>query len=380
MKTLMTNPFRFGDPVEGDYYLSRPELTQTITQFLGNRIHVVLVGPRRYGKTSFVLNLLQELEEQSFVCLLVDIFNITSHRDFLHQLLRAQHIKKKGLSGTFKNWLKFVSKLRPKMSANIDSETGRPSFTVTLDKIPDKDVKELIQELLSGLSSQGERVVLAIDEFQKVSEIQDQGWLEATLRTHMQALKNTSCLLTGSRKSLIYEMLNDRSRPLYRAGQTVEFPSFGEEFTGWIVQRFAKIGIKCEPEAVQHLRHLVQDTPNYVQMICFHLVAEGKSHISKKEVETTLETVVRQNAYVYQTLLNTLSVTQHRALRLAASEGKGIFQKDLLAKYELASAPALSTAIKALKDKSILDEEGTSRGRVVFDDPLFATWLRLSTK
>ena len=55
MKKLMTNPFKFGDPVEGDYYLPRPELLQSVCGFLGNRIHVVLMGPRRFGKTSFVL-------------------------------------------------------------------------------------------------------------------------------------------------------------------------------------------------------------------------------------------------------------------------------------------------------------------------------------
>ena len=35
-----------------------------------------------------------------------------------------------------------------------------------------------------------------------------------------------------------------------------------------------------------------------------------------------------------------------------------------------------SNYIKALKEKGILDEEGTSKGSVVFDDPLFALWLR----
>ena len=43
--------------------------------------------------------------------------------------------------------------------------------------------------------------------------------------------------------------------------------------------------------------------------------------------------------------------------------------------FEISSGPALASAIKSLKDKQILDE-GTKRGRVVFDDPLFAIWLR----
>lgn len=375
MKVLITNPFKFGDPVEGEYYLPRPNLANSITQFLLNRINVVLIGPRRYGKTSFVLNLLKELEKQSCTCIFVDIFNITSHKDFLHQILRSLETKKT-LWGTIRKWMATISVLRPKITAEIDSNSGQSSIGLTVDKFSDKDIKESIQDVLSGLDQLGERVIFAIDEFQKISEIDDQGWLEATLRTHMQRLRKTSFLFTGSRKSLIYDMLNNHTRPFYRSCQTIEFPSFGQEFTDWIIGRFSLIDIKCDRKAVQELRQRVQDTPNYVQMVCFHLVAQGKNRVTSKEGESVLSTVVRQNAYAYQTLLNSLTATQQRALRLAAKEGKQIFHKQLLAKYEIPSGPALASAIKALKEKGILDEEGTHRGSVVFDDPLFSIWLK----
>ncbi len=173
-------------------------------------------------------------------------------------------------------------------------------------------------------------------------------------------------------------MLNNPSRPLYRSCQTIEFPAFGPEFTDWVVHRFATVGITCEKQAIEHLRKLVQDTPNYVQMVCFHLVAQACLHVRCQDVEKVLETVARQNAYAYQTLLNSLTSAQQRALRLAAREKSSLFQKGLLAKYEIASAPALHSSLNALKAKGILDEQGTGKGAVLFDDPLFAFWLRMS--
>jgi hypothetical protein len=347
-----SNPFKFGNPVEGEYYLPRPTLAKTITQFLSNGIHVVLIGPRRFGKTSFVLNLLHELESQSYICIPVDIFNITSHRDFLQQLLRA-------LAAKVSLWKKIKS------------------FGITMEHCSDADVKETIQNALAELSQLGDRVVLAIDEFQKICEIEDHGWLEATLRTHMQR-PGTSFLFTGSRKSLIYDMLNNHSRPLYRSCQSIEFPSFGEEFTDWVVTRFHTVGIKCERKAIQDLRRCVQDTPNYVQMVGFHLVAENIRSVTCPAVEKALAAVVRQNDYAYHTLLHSLTLTQQRALKLAAREGKQLFQKQLLTKYEIASAAALASAFKALKAKGVLDEEGIHKGSVAFDDPLFAMWLKSS--
>lgn len=372
MNELIVNPFQFGNPVEGDYYLDRPELSNTLMQFLSNRSHVVLIGPRRFGKTSFVLKLLKEFEKQSYVCVFVDIFNITSLRDFLQQMLRALDPKK----SFWNKFIQSISSFRPKLSAEIDSNSGQPSFGMTIDKLSEKDVKDAIQDLFADMSKLGKQVIIAIDEFQKISQIEDKGWLEATLRTFMQQLKNASFLLTGSRKSIVYDMLNNSSRPLYRSAQVIEFPSFGPEFTDWIVNRFSKAKIKCEKNPIELLRQKVQDTPNYVQMICFHLVAEGKSLITEQEVEKALSKVARQNAYAYQTLLNTLTLTQQRSLRLAAKEGKQIFHQHLLVKYEIGSGAALSSALKALKDKGILDEQETYRGSVSFDDPLFAFWLK----
>lgn len=379
MKKLTANPFKFGNPVEGDYYLPRPELSDTIWKFLENRVHIVLMGPRRFGKTSFSLNLLNEFEKEGWSCLYIDIFNITSHRDFLQQLVRAIR-SKKNFSAKLKSWWERIRRFTPKISVDIDPIMNNPTFSFSLAQLDDEDTKAAIQDLLENLSSLGNKVIVVLDEFQKISEIDDNGWLEATLRSHFQILKNVSFLFTGSRKSLIYEMLNNPSRPLYRSCQIIEFPTFGREFTDWVVDRFSTVGIECDKDAIEHLRKLVQDTPNYVQMVCFQLVSQAFSSIKIKEVEEVLKTVAQQNAYAYQTILNSLTLAQQRALRLAANEKQSLFQKEFLLKYEIKSAPALHSTINALKAKGILDEEGAAKGCVLFDDPLFAFWLRLCFK
>lgn len=375
MAKLTENPFKFGNPVSGDYYFPRPELAGMVRQFLQNHIHVVLMGPRRFGKTSFVLDLFEHLEKEGISTLLVDIFNVTSHRDFLHQLLRALRNKQKIRHKLVNVW-KSLGRLKPKLNFEVDPHTG--NFNSSLGALDDVEVRLAIQDVLDGLQTLGEKAVVAFDEFQQISQLEDKGWLEATVRTHFQKLTNVSFLFTGSRKGLISEMLNDPSRPLYRSCQIIEFPSMSPAFSDWIVSRFKSVGIECTIEAINHLRSLVQDTPNYVQMVCFHLVALARTHVGNADVEEVLDLVAKQNAYDYQTLLNTLTFAQQRVLRLAANEKASLFQRDLIVKYEISSAPALHSSLKALKIKGILDEEGTAKGKVLFEDPLFAYWLRRS--
>lgn len=367
------NPFKFGDPVQGDYYLARPELESLVKQFIENKIHTVLIGPRRFGKTSFVINLLHNQElGPGVTTILMDIFNVTSHKDFLHQILRA--VKgKRSFAAKLMDWMESLPRLRPRISWDIDPRTGESGFSIS-PELSEEDVKEAIQDALSLFGKMDDRVVVSIDEFQKVAELDDGGWLEATLRTHMQQSSNTVFLFTGSRKSVISAMMNGPMRPFYRSCQSLEFPAFGSEFTDWVIGRFGTLGITCDRNAIEELRKLTQDTPNYVQMACFHLVAQNVEHVGVAEIREVLKTIVRQNSYAYQTVLNSLTGIQQRALRLAANESEQIFSKELLRKYEIPSAPTMASVIKALKNKQILDED-TAKGKVIFDDPLFAIWL-----
>jgi hypothetical protein len=348
-------------------------LSRVVRQFVENHIHVVLVGPRRFGKTSFILQTLSELEQSGRTTIFIDIYNITSHRDFLGQIIRALK-QKQSWQQRLREWAAHLPRLRAKLNLDVDQTTGAVGFSVVPD-LSQVDLKELIQDALKALSMIGAEVVVAFDEFQTIAELDDDGWLEATLRTTMQSLTNATFIFSGSRRRMIHEMINDSKRPFFRSCQPIEFPSFGAELTDWVIARFGSIGVTGDRDALENLRLLVQDTPNYVQMACFHLVASGVGHVGQAEVQGILQTIVKQNSYAYQTLLNSLTHIQQRALRLAANEGKEIFSKALLAQYEIGSGPALASAIKSLKQKQIIDE-GTSRGVVTFDDPLFAIWLR----
>lgn len=367
------NPFRFGDPVEGEFYLARPDLTQAVNTFLDNRIHVVLIGPRRFGKTSFILDLLKKQEAAGKTCIFIDVFNITSHRDFLQQILRAIRTHKTW-KHKLNDFVDMIPRLRPRLVVDQDL-LGQTSFSLSTEVSSDQDVQETIQDVIFGIQSLGKNVIVAIDEFQKIAEINDGGWLEATLRTQMQVMDNAVFLFSGSRKSIIHEMINNPNRPLFRFCNPIEFPSFGIDFTKWIVSRFKHIDVECDPESIQKLRADVQDTPNYVQMVCFHMVAQGLSKIGYPEVQSALRGIVKQNSYSYQTILASLSPVQQRALRLTAKETGPIYAKNLLKKYEISSGAALASAIKALKEKQIVDET-SARGQIIFDDPLFAIWLR----
>ena len=52
----MPNPFEFSDPVLGDSFADRKSELKTLTARMLAGQNVIVISPRRYGKTSLILN------------------------------------------------------------------------------------------------------------------------------------------------------------------------------------------------------------------------------------------------------------------------------------------------------------------------------------
>jgi hypothetical protein len=52
----MPNPFEFSDPVLGDSFADRKSELKTLTTRMLAGQNVIVISPRRYGKTSLILN------------------------------------------------------------------------------------------------------------------------------------------------------------------------------------------------------------------------------------------------------------------------------------------------------------------------------------
>ena len=52
---MARNPFHYGTPVEGDQFVGREDEVNAIVSRIRDHVNVVLLSPRRYGKTSILL-------------------------------------------------------------------------------------------------------------------------------------------------------------------------------------------------------------------------------------------------------------------------------------------------------------------------------------
>src|SRR5437868_5392057 len=82
----MENPFRYGEVVRGDYFASRTREQAELASDVRSGQNVVLISPRRFGKTSLVLETLEDLRSEGVLHVYVDLLSAPTY-DRLPDLL-----------------------------------------------------------------------------------------------------------------------------------------------------------------------------------------------------------------------------------------------------------------------------------------------------
>jgi len=62
----MKEIFPFGKPVSGEHLVGRDDFVKEIIAMLKNGQSLMLTGPRRYGKTSVIMEVLRRLKLEGF--------------------------------------------------------------------------------------------------------------------------------------------------------------------------------------------------------------------------------------------------------------------------------------------------------------------------
>ncbi len=79
------NPFKFGTVVDEPYFINRKEELAKIDSLIRSENHLLIISPRRYGKTSLIRKALKESGRRY---LFLDMQLVVSPEDLAAQLLK----------------------------------------------------------------------------------------------------------------------------------------------------------------------------------------------------------------------------------------------------------------------------------------------------
>lgn len=198
----MEKAFVYGMSVAGNNFTDRIEETKRIKADLEHGINVILISPRRMGKTSLVKKVISEIDNPEIKVVYMDIYDCRSEYDFYNRF--AETIMKSmsnKLEQVVENIKQFLVRVSPKISFSPDPTS---EYSLSLGITPKDYSPEEILNLPERIAQEkGIRMVVCIDEFQQIGEFPDTLTVQKKLRGAWQHHQNVSYCFFGSKKHLM---------------------------------------------------------------------------------------------------------------------------------------------------------------------------------
>ena len=374
----MENPFNYLQLATGDQFYDRLELRSDLrSRFLSGQSCVVLYGPRRYGKSSLVAELVRDLEKAGIPCVTLDVMKVPSIDLFVSAYAAKVYRRLAPVRFEFRKLGTFLKSLRPKMTIGQSGEaalTFEP-FDAPIGPEALSEVLDLPQRLLSGKG----RAVVVFDEFQEVKELLPDDGFERTMRSAVQSHRNVSYIFLGSRHHLLRRMFTDHNRPFYRSAVTIQLdkPPL-EESVRFVVDRFASAGKTIAQETAELLVGRIENIPYFIQQLgfeTFRIVDDARrKSVSPADVEAAYANLSGFNRDQYEQLMLTLSTSQKKLLIALAHEKTAEFSEAYRRKHMLGVSSTVNSNKAKLMEDGLLELED---GQYTVADPFFAQFLRM---
>lgn len=372
----MKTPFIFGKFASDDDFTDRNVERVHLKNNFRGLVNTVIVSPRRWGKSSLVNKVAEELAEEkdSPVIVRLDLFNCRTERQFFEKygtaVIKATCSKLEEVAATVK---KHLGRLMPILS--IADSNSQFEFGFGLKIRDDEDSEDDILDLPQKIAEdKGIRIVVCIDEFQTINEYGDPLSFQRSLRAHWQRHGNVAYCLYGSKRNMLVEIFSKPKMPLYKFGDLILLEKIdAPELTDFIVRRFNDTGKTISTEQAGRIASLAENHPYYVQQLSQLVWFRTDGVCSDSDIDRAFSGLVNQLSLAFSMMTDELTPKQINFLRAICDGVKSFSSTETLTKYSFGTSANVKNIKTALQKKEIIDIRRTS---VSVQDPIFAYWFK----
>jgi uncharacterized protein len=363
----------------GRAFLGRDAQIKWLSDNIHSNHHTLLLAPRRFGKTSLVLNTLNKIK-------------LPYAEIDLHLAVSAKSVEKKILSALAALLKKasrkdgqiltmvqgFFKRNKAKWSLGFKGVLG-----VELEADPQKDSPE---NILMGLKlidhvlgKKKKRAVLFIDEFQEIHRIDEGRQLQGAIRHFAQMSKNLVLIFSGSNRKMLTYMFDDKSQPMYELCDRILLDRIAPiHYKKYINQIAMKTWGKVLPEGtVDKIMILSERHPKRIYNLCYYLWrlhADKKTLPQLKDVAQAWEFFVNQRIKGLRYNLSKQSSGQIKVLSLIANnQADGLTSKAAQKLTKMAGSSILK-AIHKLDLNDYIERDDSGKYQII--DPLICYVLQ----
>ena len=372
----MCKRFVYGVAVSDYNFIGREQETKRLLDNFRGGINVILMSPRRLGKTSLVKHVCNKLDEEDIITVYLDIFGCKSEYDFYNKL--AAEVLKQTAS-KHELWLEeakeFIYRLTPKISFSPEPNAD---FAISLGITPKTHTPEEVLGMAEKIAiKKGKRIVICIDEFQQIGEMANSKQIQTRLRTVWQHQKQVSYCLFGSKHHLMSAIFLHRSMPFYQFGDIISLDKIATaDWVEYIVSHFADGKRTISRALAEDICKFTENYSAYVQQLSwlvFTQKEEGET-VTEEDVKQAMNDLLATNEILFMQMIEPLSEYQLNFLRaIASGVTKDFGLSEVREEYKLGSYSNINRLKTALLERDLIEKRGAE---TVMTDPVFAKWIK----
>ena len=374
----MGNPFRYGTIVTEDDFADRQKEIEQLVKDLTGGQNILLYSPRRYGKTSLIVRVLDIVQNKEVITSFIDLYGIISISDLIDKIIEETVVPAQGSLQRVGNSLrKWFSNLRPEITLNPDDSIS-VSFKREAQVIGEEKVLSQVLDAPEKLAkSQKKPVVVVFDEFQEISNMNGLK-IEKTMRSHFQGHQNVTYVFCGSKKYIMEEIFGQEKRPFYKFAKPFPLGKIPkEEFVEFIHRKFKETDILIDSNSVESILTFTDGHPYFTQQLCHEIwnIASETKKVQEGDIMQAIKEILQRHSDYFIKIWDSLALTQRKLLVALAKEGKvvSIYSSSFIEKYSLISASHVKKAMDYFEKEGLVEK---TNGAYMISDVFLTEWVK----
>lgn len=368
---MTTSPFRTGEIVSDEHFTDRADEVAAVRRAMLGSGRLLLVGERRQGKSSILKQAGLHARARGAVVVAVDLWTATRMEEVLRRIVAAVPWEWTWRERLQSLWLGLGLHL------GIRADTrGNP--TLTLDASPGElgagRAREIFLQLLARLDTVAEEagspVVLVLDEFQRLEEMEEGA--AALLRSAIQESHHLAFVCAGSTVSLVDSLVGPDG-PLHGIFDELSVgPIDPELLAAWLEDRMRTAGVapgagtgaavvRWAGPRTEHILRLARE-------VWEGGIAEGAA--DPEDVPAAVRRLVLDRRAGYERIWVELADSHRGILRAVASGATRLTARETIRGYDLPTPAAVLKGVARLRSRGLLDAAGEA-----ITDPFLREWV-----
>jgi AAA+ ATPase superfamily predicted ATPase len=371
----MESPFQFGTLATKENFIDRNEDRAMLKQLLTSHINVMLISPRRWGKSSLVKRSMEELtsEKNDIKVCFIDAFSISSEAEF-YRTFASKVIE--CASTKFEKWAEDAKNLLNGVIPQLvikDQVTDFMAFDIKF-KPEEKDKLTILQLPETLAKKKGIKIIVCIDEFQQLSNLAEYKDMEGKMRSVWQQQEQTTYCLYGSKRHMMMDIFNNSNNPFYRFGQVVFLDKITKNnWMPFIIEGFRKTNKHISEDYASQICDIVECHSWYLQQLSFFIWTKTEKEVTADDFNYGVKQLLNINTPMFQSDCNKLTPAQLELLRAIAAGETKFSSAEVNSKYNLGNPNTLAKNKRSLQEQDIIEK--TKDNTFHFVDPIFKLWI-----